>query len=121
VLPLALTQRIAAHTFAGELTAAAALGEELHAVTEATRSEIRPYGALLLAVWRGCKARASELIEATTKQALARGEGVGLTIAHWASAVLYNSLGRYEEAFAAAERASEHPEDLGFSNWGLPS
>ncbi len=33
--------------------------------------------------------------------------------------VLYNGLGRYEDAFTAAERATEHPEDLGFFNWGL--
>jgi len=73
----------------------------------------------LLAAWRGREAEASNLIEAITKEVVARGEGIGLTITHWASAVLYNGLGRYEEALTAAERASEHPEDLGFSNWGL--
>ena len=119
VLPLALIQRIAAHTFAGELSAAASLIEEMQAASEATGIHLAPYGALLLAALRGREAEASELIEATTKEVLARGEGIGLTITHWASAVLYNGLGRYEEALAAAERASEHPEDLGFSNWGL--
>ena len=32
-----------------------------------------------------------------------RGEGEGLTFVHWAAAVLYNSLGHYEEALAVAQ------------------
>jgi DNA-binding CsgD family transcriptional regulator len=40
-----------------------------------------------------------------------RGEGMGLTVIQWASAMLYNGLGCYEDAFAAARRASEHPHD----------
>ena len=36
-----------------------------------------------------------------------RGEGQGLTFIHWATAVLYNGLGRYEEALAAAQQAAE--------------
>ena len=53
------------------------------------------------------------------KEVEPRGEGLGLTITYWASAVLYNGLGRYEEALPVAQQASEPPEDLGFSNWGL--
>ena len=119
VLPLALIQRIAAHTFAGERAAARSLNEELEVVTEAIGIHLPPYGALLIAAWGGREDETLELIETTRKEVLARGEGVGLTITHWASAVLYNGLARYDEAFAAAELASEHPEDLGFSNWGL--
>jgi len=48
-----------------------------------------------------------------------RGEGIGLLILDWAEAVLYNGLGRYEEARAAALRITEHPEDLGSSNWWM--
>ena len=33
--------------------------------------------------------------------------------------MLYNGLGRYEDALAAAERATAHTEDLWFYNWGL--
>jgi ATP/maltotriose-dependent transcriptional regulator MalT len=35
-------------------------------------------------------------------------------------AVLYNGLGRYDDARATAARASAHPEGLGFSTWVLP-
>jgi DNA-binding CsgD family transcriptional regulator len=119
VLPLALSTRIVVHLFAGELTAAASLVEEVEAVIEATGSHLTPYGALLLVAWRGREAEASELIEATIVDVMSRGEGVGLTITHWARTVLYNGIGRYEEALAAAERASEHSEELGASSWAL--
>jgi len=33
--------------------------------------------------------------------------------------VLYNGLGRYEEACSAALRIAEHPQDLAPSNWHL--
>jgi DNA-binding CsgD family transcriptional regulator len=103
----------------GELAAAAALIDEVQAAVETTGSRLAPYGALMLAAWRRQEAEASELTEAIVHEVVPRGEGLGLTITDWASAVLYNGLGRYEDAMAAAERASEHPEDLGFSNWGL--
>ena len=48
-----------------------------------------------------------------------RGEGLGITAAEWANAVLSNGLGRYEIALAAAQRATEYRGDLGFSNWAL--
>ena len=37
----------------------------------------------------------------------------------WAAAVLYNSLGRYEEALAAAQRASEDSLAIRFASWAL--
>jgi DNA-binding CsgD family transcriptional regulator len=118
-LPLALSIRIAAYTFAGELDAAAALIQEVEAAVEATGSELAPYGALLLAAWGGDESQVSRLNTAIVKEVEPRGEGLGLTITYWAQAVLYNGLGRHEEALPWAQRASEHPEDLGFSNWGL--
>ena len=33
--------------------------------------------------------------------------------------MLYNGLGRYEEALAAARQATEYPQDLAFFTWGL--
>ena len=40
---------------------------------------------------------------------VARGEGAGLAIIPWASALLYNGLGRYEEARLAAQQAGAYP------------
>jgi ATP/maltotriose-dependent transcriptional regulator MalT len=47
------------------------------------------------------------LIEDFTTDAKARGEGFALTFARQACAVLYNGLGRYEEAFAAVRETVE--------------
>ena len=103
--------------FAGELAAAASLIEEAEAATQAMGSRLAPYGALQLAALRGQEAETSELITFTIGEVVPRGEGYGLTIAEWASAVLYNGLGRYDEALAAARVASEHGEDLSVSTW----
>ena len=40
-------------------------------------------------------------------------------IIHWATAALYNGLGRYREALAAAEKAGEGLSASWFRNWGL--
>jgi DNA-binding CsgD family transcriptional regulator len=106
MLPFALNSRINAHALAGELTEAASLLEELAAVTEATGIPLAPHGALMLAAWQGHDAELDELIEATTNEMLRRGEGIVLTFARWARAVLYNALGRYKDALAPATRAS---------------
>ena len=47
----------------------------------------------------------SALVEDFTADAKARGEGFALAFAAQAGAVLYNGLGRYEEAFAAVREA----------------
>ena len=118
-LPIALNTRVGVHLNAGELAAAASLVDEVEMIVEATGSQIVPYGAVGLSAWQGREALAAQLFEVTMKEVLRRGEGVGLTAIAWARAQLYNSLGRYAEALAAAEQASEHPEELLFSTWGL--
>jgi len=118
-LPIALNTRVGVHLNAGELLAATSVVDEVEIIIEATGSQIMPYGAVGLAAWQGREAPAAELFEANMEEVLRRGEGVGLTAIAWARAQLYNSLGRYAEALAAAEQAAEHPEELLFSTWGL--
>ncbi len=118
-LPIAFNTRAGVHLFAGQFSEAASMVAEAESVTEATGSSIAPYGALALAALRGREADASELIEAATKDVERRGEGEGLSFVQWATAVLCNGLGRYEEALAAAQKASEDsPADL-FANWAV--
>jgi DNA-binding CsgD family transcriptional regulator len=117
---MALSARIGLHLFAGELAQAASLVSEVAAVTAATGSRLPPYGALALAALQGRLGEASDLIRVTSDELLRRGEGMGLTLVQHATAVLYNGLGRYDEALVAAEQGSAHPEELGFSIWSLP-
>jgi DNA-binding CsgD family transcriptional regulator len=117
VLPLTLSTRASVHLFAGELADAASLFDESAALAAATDSRTVPYGALTLAAFRGHEDEAARLIDACTSDSIARGEGNGLTLAHWATALLCNGLARYEEALAAAEQAAEDPRELWFSTW----
>jgi DNA-binding CsgD family transcriptional regulator len=118
-LPLALNGRTFPLLFAGELTAAAVLTEELHVAMEATGISLTRYAALGLAAMRGDEAATLALAREGEEGIARRGEGIGLSVTEWASAVLYNGLGRYDEAAAAARPASERPHDLGTSNWAL--
>ena len=93
VLPIALSTRMGLHFFAGELADAAALVDEFQTVNEVMDNHLLPYGAMALAAWRGRQDVASELIRTTFAGAAERGEGMGLTIVDYSSAVLHNSLG----------------------------
>ena len=118
-LPLALTERVYAHLFAGEAAEAASLVDEIEAATEATGSTLGPYGRAGLLAVRGRESDAVAFIERSRAEVTRRGEGVGLSVLDWAEAILDNGLGRYEDACAAALRVIEHPEDLSSSNWGM--
>jgi DNA-binding CsgD family transcriptional regulator len=118
-LPLALNLLVLAHLFAGELAAADLLLDEIGAASEATGAHMTPYGAIGFVALRGREAESISLIDESRENAMERGEGVGLSVIDWAQAVLYNGLGRYDEACAAALRVADHPHDLSPSNWGM--
>ncbi len=115
---LALSSRTPVLVFAGELAAATALVAEAQTVEEATGITAAPYGALIVAAWRGQSREARAMIEATMREAGSRGEGIGVAISQYTRAVLGNGLGQYEEAAIAAHSASEYRE-LVAENWGL--
>jgi DNA-binding CsgD family transcriptional regulator len=117
-LPIALLDGARVHVFAGELAAASAHVDEAQAIVAATGGAPLAYGAMALAAYRGREAEALERIGSGVEDAAARGEGRALAVADYARAVLYNGLGRYRDARAAAERACEH-DDLGLLGWSL--
>jgi DNA-binding CsgD family transcriptional regulator/tetratricopeptide (TPR) repeat protein len=118
VLPIALTYRAGVHVHAGEFDAAAGLIAEADAITEATDSAPLWYTSLVLAAWRGQEERALELIQLGLNDATVRGEGRAIALAHYVTALLYDGLGRYEDALAASKRACAY-EDLGLFGWAL--
>ncbi|MEV6905040.1 AAA family ATPase [Amycolatopsis sp. NPDC051372] len=119
-LPLALTSRSYLLLFSGDLAGAASLSDEVRAIEELTGSNIAPYGALGLAAFRGDETVARTVIHDAIGDVTSRGEGVGITFAEWAMAVLCNGLGRYDEALDAALRATEYDHDPGQLVWVLP-
>jgi DNA-binding CsgD family transcriptional regulator len=118
-LPIVFNMRAGVHLFAGEFTEAASMVAQAESVIEVTGSSIVPDGALELAVFRGREAQAAQLSQIATDDVRRRGEGRALSLIGWADAVLGNSLGRYEEALAAAQRASEDSPTAQFASWVL--
>jgi hypothetical protein len=105
----------------GDFAAAASLITESDAAAEATGIRIAlPYTHLLLASLRGSQTEFTRLRAASIAAATAEGQGTAATFAHWTAAILYNGLGRYDEAFAAAQEAREHSHHLLNALWGLP-
>jgi DNA-binding CsgD family transcriptional regulator len=118
VLPIAATYRAALYVHAGDFGAASSLIAEAGAITEATGMAPLKYAALMMAAWRGNEAAALELIDAARLEGTARGEGMGLRVLAWATALLYNGRGRYGEALEAAQQACEQ-DDVGLFGWSL--
>ena len=115
VLPLSLSSRAVVELHSGNLAEASSLIAEATAISDATDGGNRPFAPLALAAYRGREPDASRLIDRTTADLVARGEGIGLTIALWANAYLHNGLARYDVALAAAEQAAEDPYEIWFS------
>lgn len=103
--PLALNSRVFVHLFAGELGAAESLVTEIPALKQATASDLASYGAMGLVALQGSEAQAHKLIGANLTDVVSRGEGIGVTVAHWSRAVLYNGLRRFQEALVDATQA----------------
>ena len=119
VLPVALADRVVVELYSGRIGVAMSLAAEADAVIEATGSHLVLRTAIMLANWRGRDTEARALTEAREQDVLQRGEGLWLAANDWGSALLYNGLGRYEDALRAAERAAESPRGLGQSIWLL--
>jgi DNA-binding CsgD family transcriptional regulator len=114
---LTLSNRAALHLLAGNLVMAASVVEQLEAVADVIDNRTVSYPPMALAAFRGRESIARGLIDAGTKDFLARGDGLGLNTALWATAVLNNGLARYDDAFIAAERLLEDPYEVFFSPW----
>jgi DNA-binding CsgD family transcriptional regulator len=93
------------HVVAGELDAAALLVKESRLVAEATTYSPIAHTAMMLAAWRGQTPSALGVIEGTVRDLTA--SGLGTVSSSYASSVLYNGLGRYEDAREAAREAFE--------------
>jgi DNA-binding CsgD family transcriptional regulator len=118
LLPMTLNHFASIHVHAGEFATAASLIDEASAITDATRGARVSNGALMLAAWRGCETETAALIDASVKEAHARGEGIHISVAEYATAVLENGRGSYATALAAAGQGCENEEI--FSSWILP-
>ena len=90
----------------GDFAGAEAALAEAKAVAEATGTNIARFSTITVPVFRGREADATALIESLRKEASDLGQGIALQFADFMYATLCNSLGRYQEALAAALQAS---------------
>jgi DNA-binding CsgD family transcriptional regulator len=116
-LQFALNMLAWVHVVAGEPAKSELALEEEGTIAEATGNLPISYTEMVVAAWRGQEQRATELIEATMRQAPAGGRVACFTA--YASAVLHNGLGRHAEARDAA-RSAFAPDHLGFGPFVVP-
>ena len=105
--------------FGGEVATAGLLIAEVDTLKEATNTRIPPHAALALAGIRGHEEDTSELVASVIADATVSGQGTAVQYALWASSVIMNGLGRYEEALAAAVEATEQLPELHITSWAL--
>ena len=119
-LPLHLASLALSTSWTGDLAGVAALIAEADSVASVTGTAFAPFTLMRLRALQGREAEASALISETIEQAGARGHGIAATNAHWAAAVLYNGLARYEEAASAARQATSNTFEPWVSTFALP-
>jgi DNA-binding CsgD family transcriptional regulator len=105
-LPMYLSSLGMACEWMGDFASAASLAAEIDSVAAAIGSPIGPFTLLRLRALQGREAEVCAAMATAFEQAAARGQGQAATWAHWAAAVLYNGLSRYEDAASAAQQAT---------------
>jgi len=119
VLRVALAYRAGVSILTGDFPAASVLLHESDAISAATgQAPVGRYAWDLLAAWQGDESRVLHMTATDLKNARERGEGRMIGLVGNVTALLYNGLGRYGAALAAAQRACEY-EDPGLLGWYL--
>ena len=119
-LPMALMTRSGLDAWSGEFAKAAESIAEANAIVEVTGTGLAPYTTMLLTALQGREADLFTLLKTAIDEAAAVGQGLADPWSEFAKAILFHGLGRYEEALAAAQRASSDTRELFTSSWALP-
>jgi len=116
LLPNAVNYLAALNVHSGDFATAAALIDEVDAITRATGLPQLKYAQFALASVRGD--HAGKLFQDSLRNAMARGEGSALGLCLRLDALRHNGQRQYGEALAAAQQACEH-EDVMVYGWAL--
>ena len=119
VLAVALNILTEAVTMGGQFGVAERLIAEANAVTEATGTQVLPYGALYLRAFQGRAEDVARISDGTVREAIAGGQGTAIEFTDHARAVVLNGLGRYREALRPAQDAADATPELAVAGWGL--
>jgi DNA-binding CsgD family transcriptional regulator len=118
-LPMGLITGAVIDAWSGEFARAAEATAEADAIVEATGTRLAPYAAMLLVALQGREADALTMLESAINDAAAVGQGFAVQWGEFVKAILFNGLGRYDEALVAAQRASDDTPELFISSWAL--
>jgi DNA-binding CsgD family transcriptional regulator len=118
-LPMGLITGAVIDAWSGEFAKAAEATAEAAAIVEATGTRLAPYAAMLLVALQGREADGLTLLESAINDAAAVGQGFAVQWGEFVKAILFNGLGRYDEALVAAQRASDDTPELFISSWAL--
>ena len=105
-LTFGLSQLGLACAWMGDFAGAESCVAEFDSVAKATGSPVAPYALMRLRALQGRETETAAAIASAHELAEAGGQGIAGLYAHWAAAVLYNGLARYEEAESAARQAT---------------
>jgi DNA-binding CsgD family transcriptional regulator len=119
-LPVYLSSLALDNAWNGDLGGARLLIAESNTVAAMTGSQLPPFAALRLLSLEGREAEAAALIAATIEQGTAQSQGLAVRVAQWAAAVLYNGIGRFDEAMSAARGVTAKDIDPYPQMWALP-
>jgi DNA-binding CsgD family transcriptional regulator len=118
-LPVVLTALGQESAWRGDFAGSRAFIREVDSLAAATGAAFAQNALLRLRALQGREGEASAAIADAYAQAAVAEQGMGEAFAHWAAAVLSNSLGRYEEAMTAARDATSNTFEPHVSKWAL--
>ena len=104
---------------AGDLSGAGRLMAESEASSRSTGIQVPPFALLRLLALQGPGGRRLAVDRGCDPTGHGRWAGHGVMVAYWAAAVLYNGLGRYEEAASAAREVIANAILPWLSMWAL--
>jgi DNA-binding CsgD family transcriptional regulator len=116
-LPSALGMAATSAMLTGDFAAAAGCLEQLDAILAVTGSMRAVHGRLALTAWQG---RADLHAAEASADRAGGNRAAHLGITAYTTALLYNGLGRYQEAADAAAAVVERADQLGYRLWALP-
>ncbi|MGH1565187.1 ATP-binding protein [Mumia sp. DW29H23] len=120
LLPVALSELTTAALLRGDVVSASTAAAETGSVMLATGGPVSLERAGWLAAFRGDAEETAHVIDSRREGVTRRGEGQWFIATEWMSAMVFNALGRYEEALATTEGSAGHPYDVGIASWYLP-
>ena len=118
-VPMGLITGAVIDAWSGEFAKAAEATAEADAIVEATGTGLAPYASMLLVALQGREADGLALLESAINDAAAVGQGFAVQWGEFVKSILFNGLGRYQEALAAAQHAADDTPELFISSWAL--